>query len=263
MNDLSAPVITPAPSATTVTARLFHRQRALFCMLIGFAISSLLLVVIVWLAGLSQFVLLLAAMQFFLLPFAVLFSWKSYVIKTVLLSFTTQGLSLEASDQQYQIAWENLAGYKVEFNLDQLIGAGYRLTLRDTQGHSTVFNLLEQQLVDSAGGFRGDSALSHMCRYIGWYNKKAEGSMGQVVLLPTIFDRKIGTLLLGAIGILLLVDLGMRALHPARTVETLGTLAMALMLGLHAWGQKRNNDRYINYLHKLEAEGSDSYAVGP
>ena len=147
-------------------------------------------------------------MQFFLLPFAAVTIWKSLFVKPALLSFITQGLSLEASDQLYQVAWANLAGYKVEMTLDQLVGAGYRLTLQDTRGHSEVFNILEQELVDSEGGFRADSALSNLCRSIGWYNKSVAGNADQIVLLPTIFDRKIGKWLLGAIGILFLVDLG-------------------------------------------------------
>jgi hypothetical protein len=122
---------------------------------------------------------------------------------------------------------------------------------------------LEQELVDSDGGFRADSALSHLCRTIGWYNKSVAGNAEQIVLLPTIFDRKIGKWLLGVIGVLFLVDLGIRGLHFPKASETLGILAAVFVLLLHSWGQKKNNDRYVNYIHRLEEEGVGSYGVTP
>jgi hypothetical protein len=263
MNSLSVsdiPVASPVETVT-VSARLLHKQRGVLYLLLGFVVSGLLLVGIIWLAGSSQGVLLLAVMQFFLLPFAAVSIWKSLYVEPVLLSFTSQGLSLKASDQHYQEAWANLAGYKVEMTLDQLVGAGYRLTLQDIQGHSEVFNILEQALVDSDGEFRADSALSHLCRYIGWYNKSMAGKAEQIVLLPTIFDRKIGKWLLGIIGVLFLFDIGIRGLHFPKASETLGTLAAVFVLCLHTWGQKRNNDRYTSYIHRLEGNDLGSCSI--
>lgn len=257
MLSIPVPASSPASMARTVTVptRLFHKQRGLLYLLLGFVLSSLLFIVIVWLAGKMPSMVWLGALQFFLLPLTAFFVWKNLFVEPASLSFTTQGLSLEASDEHYQIAWANLATYKVEFSLDKLIGAGYRLTLRDVQGHSTVFNLLERQLLDSAGGFRADSALAYLCRYIGWHNTNAESNANQIEVLPTLFDRKVGVLLLAGLAVLTLVDVGLRVLHPVKAGGTAGTLIIALVLGLQLLGQKRSSERYKSYLLKLQEEG--------
>ena len=126
MSNLLIPVITPdyPAKAVTVPVQLFHKQRGLLYFLSGLVISSLLLVVLVWLAGTVKFVVFLGAIQFFLLPIAALFIFKGYFVKPALLSFTIQGFTLEASDQQDQVAWTNLAAYKVEFSMSNLLGEG-------------------------------------------------------------------------------------------------------------------------------------------
>ena len=134
--------------------------------------------------------------------------------------------------------------------------SGYRLKIKTAQGQTVVLNLLEQHLINPNGGFRADSALAYLCRYIGWYNKRAQGNTEKIVPLPTIFDRKVGVLLMGVLGILLLVDFGLRVLHPFKSGETMGLLIISLVMAAQLLGQKKNNDRYKHFLQNLQDEGS-------
>lgn len=252
-NKLPPPALPAASPVQTVTVavRLFHKQRANFYLLAGFVGSGLLAVALPWVAGQAKYVFWLAGVLFFLLPFAIVFVCRASYIKPALLSFTPQGLCLEASDKHYQAAWADLVAYKVEFTLGKLVGDGYRLSLRDTQGHSVALNLLEHQLVNSTDGLRSDSALAYLCRYIGWHNRQVEGDAEKIVLLPGLLSRKIGVML-GGLGALLLVDFGIRWLHPAKTGSTVGLLAVMLVLMLQLLGQKKSDDRYAHYLRNLQ-----------
>ena len=243
-----------------MAARLFHKQRAVCYLLASFIGSSLLSLSLPWVAGPTKYVLLLAVLLFFLLPFAVVFLCRNAYIKSAEVSFTSHGLCVEATDEHYQVAWADLVAYRVQFVLGKLVGDGYRLTLREAQGHSVVLNLLEHQLVTSTDGVRADSALAYLCRYIGWHNQQAEEE--RIVLQPGLLARKAGVVLLAGLGVLVLVDIGIQVLRPASKGTSLGVLAGAVALGLQVLGQKKINDRYSHYLQDFQAAGGVAYGTG-
>jgi hypothetical protein len=267
LNHLPSPIIALASPVKTVTVavRLFQRQRALCYLLLGFILSSLVLVLLVWLAGTAQCVFWLAAMQFFLLPLVFNFWCRKAYIKPAQLSFTAQGVCLAASDTQVQVAWVDLATYQVEFSLNKLVGAGYRLKLREVQGHAVTVNLLENNLLLPESGLRPDSALAYLSRYIGWHNRQvaAGGEAPAIVYRPGLLCRKTGTVLFTILGILLLVDLLLRWQHPTAKGTSVGVLGGALTMGLQALGQKKQGDRYAHYLRELEATGISTAEVAP
>lgn len=244
-------------NVTTVAVRLYQRQKALLYLLLGFGLSSGVFALVVWLAGTVQVVVWLAALQFFLLPLACGWWCKPAYIQPAQLTFTTQGVCLQARQTQLQVAWEDLATYQVEFSLAKLAGAGYQLKLRDVQGHCVTLNVLEEEVVLPEGGLRPDSALAYLSRYIGWYNRQvaAAGETALITYRPSLLTRQTGTVLFTAWGLLLLVDLWLRWQHPTAKGTSLSVLGGALVLGLQALGHRQQGQRYARYLRDLEAAG--------
>ena len=268
LSQLPSPIL-PAtfPVATvTVAVRLFYRQRALGYLLGSFVgIGGLLFVGLLRVRGPQNLLAGLAAGLFWLVPFAISYLCRRAYIKPAQLSFTTQGVCLAARDTQYQVAWENLAAYQVEFSLQKLVGAGYWLKLREVQGHAVAFNLLERQLLAPESGLRPDSALAYLSRYIGWHNRQvaAAGEGEPIVYRPSLLCRKTGTVLLTALGVLLVADLWLRWQHPAAKGTSWSVLAGALVTGLQVLGQKQQGDRYARYLLALQATGISPAEGGP
>jgi hypothetical protein len=253
---MSQAFLQASPAKTvSVAARLFYKQRAVGYLVASFLGSSLLSLGILWVAGPTTYALLLAVLLFFLLPFILVYAWRASYIKPALLSFTPEGLYLEANEEHYQVAWADLVAFQVHFILGKMIGDGYRLKLQCATGQSIVFNLLEHQLVNPTNGVRPDSALAALCRYIGWHNRQATGGTTQIALRPGLLARKTGVVLLAGLGALVAADLGFRMLHPAISGETVGLLAGAVALALQVLGQKKNDDRYSRYLRTLQDQG--------
>jgi hypothetical protein len=267
LNYPSSPGCAPASAAQTVSVsvRLFQRQRALVYLLLGFGLSTVVLVALVWLAGPAQGVLVLAALQFFVLPFAVSFWGRAAYIKPAHCSFTAQGVCLQANEWQYQVAWQHVATYQVEFSLGKLIGAGYRLKVREVQGRTVRINLLESELLLPDSGLRPDSALAYLSRYIGWHNRAAAaaGQGEPIVYRPSLLSRQPGTVLLSVLGVLLLVDLWLRWQHPTTKGAHVSVLFGALATGMQVVGQRQQEERYARYVLALQAPDSSAAETGP
>jgi multisubunit Na+/H+ antiporter MnhG subunit len=267
LNQPSSPVGALASAAKTVTVsvRLFQRQRALVYLLLGFVLSALVLVALMWLAGPAQGVLVLAALQFFVLPFAVSFWGRAAYIKPAQCSFTAQGVCLQASDWQYQVAWQDVATYQVEFSLDKLIGAGYRLKLREVQGRTVQINLLESELLLPDSGLRPDSALAYLSRYIGWHNRAAAaaGQGDPIVYRLSLLSRRTGTVLFSVLGVLLLADLWLRWQHPTTKGAHVSVLFGALATGMQVLGQRQQEERYARYVLALQAPDRSAAETEP
>lgn len=253
---MSQVILQNLPAKTViVAARLFYRQRAIGYLLASLLGSSLLSLGIIWVVGPTDWALLLAALLFFFLPFTLVYVWKASYIKPALLSFTPEGLYLEASNEHHQVAWADIVACQIQFMLGKLIGDGYRLKLQYTSGQYIVFNFLENQLVDPTKGLRRDSALASLCQYIGWHNRQVGGKANQIVLWPGLLARKTGVALLAGLGALAVAGVGFRLLYPAARGETVGLLVGAVALALQVLGQKKNDDRYGRYLQTLQEQG--------
>jgi hypothetical protein len=268
LNQIPSPILpATSPVATvTVATRLFYRQRALSYWLGSVFVTGALLCVGVtrlrWLP--INLVVGVAVVLLWSVPFAIGYLCRHAYLKPAHLSFTAQGVYLEASDTQVQVAWGDLATYQVEFSLNKLVGEGYRLKLREAQGHSVTVNLLERNLLLPESGLRPDSALAYLSRYIGWHDRQVAADEGeQIVYRPGLLTRKMGTVLFTILGILLLVDLWLRWKHPTAKGTSVSVLGVALVTGLQALGQKKQGDRYARYLGELEATGISAADVAP
>lgn len=253
---MSQIILQNSPAETViVAARLFYRRRAVGYLLASLLGSGLLSLGIIWVTGPTDWALLLAALLFFFLPFALVYVWRASYIKPALLSFTPEGLYLEASNEHHRVAWADLVAFQVQFMLGKLIGDGYRLKLQCTNGQRIVFNFLEYQLVNPAKGLRRDSALASLCQYTGWHNRQAGSETNQIILRPGLLARRTGVVLLAGLGALVVADVGFRLLYPAAKGETVGLLVGAVALALQVLGQKKNDDRYGRYLQTLQEQG--------